>query len=122
MSIFDKFKDLFMLNSKPDPTVNEIPTDVWEVMPEELKTILIDAKRRQATISYDVNGKGGLFGSGKIYDKITVKVFDIWKINTTCYNAKNGKLTYRGFFAGPLAGGGWFFDPETGEYAGGLIS
>jgi len=103
-------------------SITEIPTDVWEALPEELKKILIDSKGKKANISYEANSKSGISGSGKIYDKITVEIFDQRRIIRTCYNSKNGIKTYSGFFAGPLAGGGYFFDPENGNLVGGIVS
>jgi hypothetical protein len=109
-------------DNKQNRTVDEIPPEVWLEMPEELRKILLDAKKRKAKISYEVNSNSGIFGGKKVYDRVTVVITDKWRILTTSYNAKNGIKTFSGHYAGPLAGGGLFFDPETGGYAGSYIS
>jgi hypothetical protein len=109
-------------DNKQNHTVDEIPPEVCEEMPEEFIKTLLDAKKRKANISYEAKSNSGSFGGNKVYDRVTVVIVDKRKIFTTSYNVKNGIKTFSGHYADPLASGGWFFDLETGGYAGSYIS
>jgi hypothetical protein len=95
---------------------NNIPPTVWEAMPEKLRNHLKEIQKKGAQISYEPNfhNNGFLLGD-KTYDRIMITMSRKASTSITCYNAKNGIVTYSGYNAGPLAAGGTHFDPETGK-------